>query len=64
MQDVADILPFKKPKAGGKHRGNTLCRHGHHKWIIDKERVFDTKRGRLVTRLRCQRCNKVKTRLL
>ncbi len=61
---MANILPFRKPRASEKHRGNTLCRSGHHKWEIDKERVFDTKQGRLVTRLRCQRCGKVKTRLL
>ncbi|WP_456416784.1 hypothetical protein [Thiolapillus sp.] len=61
---MADILPFRQPKAGEKHRGNTLCRNGHHKWMIDKERVFDTRQGKLVTRLRCRRCNAVKTRLL
>ncbi len=61
---MADILTFRKPRANEKHRGNTLCRNGHHKWEIDKERVFDTKRGCLVTRLRCRRCRKVKTRLL
>jgi hypothetical protein len=59
---MADILPFKKPKAHDKYRGNTLCRHGHHKWVVDKKTVFDSKQGRLVTRLRCQRCGKVKTR--
>ncbi|WP_456447224.1 hypothetical protein [Thiolapillus sp.] len=61
---MADILPFRKPRASDKHRGNTLCRNGHHQWKIDKERVFDTKKGRLVTQLRCRRCGKVKTRLL
>ncbi len=61
---MADILPFRKPRASEKHRGNTLCRSGHHKWEIDKERVFDTKQGRLVTRMKCRRCGKVKNRLL
>ncbi|HDK38206.1 MAG TPA: hypothetical protein ENG92_04235 [Thiolapillus brandeum] len=61
---MADILPFHKIKARDKHRGNTLCRHGHHKWIVDKKTVFDNKRGQLVTRLRCRRCNEVKTKLL
>lgn len=61
---MAGILPFCKPKSSGKHRGNTLCRHGHHKWVTDKERVFDTKRGQLVTRLCCKRCAAVKTKLL
>jgi len=62
--DMADILPFCKPKARDKHRGNTLCRNGHHKWVVDKERVFDTKQGRLVTRLRCVRCSASKTRAI
>ncbi|WP_457668382.1 hypothetical protein [Thiolapillus sp.] len=59
---MADILPFSKPKAREKHRGNTLCRNGHHKWVVDKERVFDTRQGKLVTRFRCQRCHAVKTK--
>ncbi|HID08563.1 MAG TPA: hypothetical protein EYP10_15615 [Armatimonadetes bacterium] len=61
---MADILSFRKPKASDQHRGNTLCRNGHHKWKVEKETVFDSKQGRLVTRLRCQRCDKVKNRLL
>ncbi|WP_456374346.1 hypothetical protein [Thiolapillus sp.] len=61
---MADILPFRRPRASDRHRGNTLCRHGHHKWSIDKERVFDTRQGCLVTRLRCTRCGKTKIRLL
>lgn len=60
---MGDILPFRKPKASERHRGKTLCRNGHHKWQVDKEQVFDVKRGRLVTRYRCQRCGatRVKT---
>jgi len=61
---MSKILPFKRPKASQRHKGNTLCRHGHHKWQIDKEQVFDTKRGRLVTRYRCRRCGAIKTRAL
>lgn len=57
---MAEILPFKKPKASERHRGNTLCRNGHHKWVIDKQSVFDVKLGRLVTRYRCSRCNRIK----
>ena len=62
--DMTDILPFSKPKASEKHRGNTLCRNGHHKWVVDKESVFDTKQGKLVTRLRCSRCSASKTRAI
>jgi hypothetical protein len=57
---VAEILPFRRPKASEKHKGNTLCRHNHHKWVVDKEQVFDSKQGRLVTRYRCERCGKTR----
>lgn len=53
---MAEILPFKKRRASERHRGNTLCRNGHHKWAVDKETVFDVKLGRLVTRQCCTRC--------
>ena len=57
---MAEILPFKRPKASEKHRGNTLCRNGHHKWQLDKGSVFDVKLGRLVNRYRCSRCGKTR----
>ncbi len=57
---MADILPFRKPSPGEKHRGNTLCRQGHHKWVVDKAKQFDVKRGKLVTVYRCARCGKEK----
>lgn len=63
-QVVADILPFRRRNAADRQRGNTLCRHGHHKWLPDKERVFDTKQGHLVARYRCQRCGAVKIKAL
>ncbi len=53
---MADVLPFKRPSAKDKHKGKTLCRHGHHKWQVDKQRQFDVKQGKLVTRYRCTRC--------
>ena len=59
---MAEILPFKLRKASERHRGNTLCRNGHHKWEVDKQRVFDVKLGRLVSRYRCMRCGRTKTR--
>jgi hypothetical protein len=61
---VADILPFRRPKASHKHKGDTLCRSGHHKWLVDQAQVFDVKQGRLVTRYRCQRCGKTRTEAL
>jgi hypothetical protein len=59
---MGEILTFKKPKASERHRGKTLCRHGHHKWEIDKQQVFDVKLGRLVNRLRCRRCGATRIR--
>jgi len=59
---MGEILPFRKPKASERHRGKTLCRNGHHKWVVDKTQVFDVKLGRLVTRYRCARCGQIKTR--
>jgi len=57
---VAEILPFRRPKAAEKHKGSTLCRHGHHKWVVDQAQVFDVKQGKLVTRYRCSRCGKTR----
>ncbi len=54
---MSNVVPFKRPKLKEKHRGNTLCREGFHKWVIDKASVFDVKKGALVTRYRCKRCN-------
>jgi len=59
---MADILTFKRPKLSEKHRGNTLCRNGHHKWEIEQDSVFDSKQGRLVTRSKCSRCGKIRVK--
>jgi hypothetical protein len=61
---MADILPFKRKKLSQKHKGNTLCREGFHKWVITQDRAFDVKQGRLVTQFRCRRCGKLKTQYL
>jgi hypothetical protein len=58
---MAEILKFKRPKATERHKGKGLCREGFHKWVVDKQSVFDVKQGRLVTRYRCKRCGKVRT---
>lgn len=60
---MGDVIPFKKPKLADKHRGDTLCRHGYHKWKVVSERRFDVKLGKLVTLLRCERCGARKTQL-
>ena len=54
---MGEIIPFRKRSLKEKHRGKTLCRHGHHKWVVEKESQFDVKEGRLVTVYRCQRCD-------
>lgn len=59
---MADILTFRRPKAAEKHKGKGLCRDGHHKWVVDQTQVFDVKQGRLVTRYRCARCGRSKTK--
>ncbi len=58
---MGDILPFRRPKAAERHKGNILCRNGHHKWVVDKEQRFDVHQGRLVTLFRCARCGATKT---
>lgn len=62
MSDVRSLEAFRKRQRKQKASGNTLCRSGHHKWVVDRESVFDTKEGRLVTRYRCERCKKVKVK--
>jgi len=58
---MVDILLFRKPKAAEKARGKTLCKRGFHKWVIDKDKRFDSRQGRLVTDYRCDRCGVVRT---
>lgn len=59
---MADIIPFKKPSLKEKHKGKTLCKHGHHKWLVDKAKQFDVKQGKLVTIYRCSRCQKTRVK--
>ena len=61
---MGDVVRFKKPKLSEKHRGNTLCRNGHHKWEVVKEKQFDVKQGKLVTLYKCRRCGVTKSKLL
>jgi hypothetical protein len=53
---MSNILPFKKPKAAQRHRGNTLCKRGYHQWQAVPGTPFDVKTGKLVTCFRCARC--------
>jgi len=58
---MAEILPFKKPKAKEIHKGKTLCKSGFHKWEVINENPFDVKMGKMVSRYRCVRCGTIKT---
>ncbi|MGR8935338.1 MAG: hypothetical protein ACU837_13240 [Gammaproteobacteria bacterium] len=58
---MGEVVRFKKPKTSEKHKGNTLCRSGFHKWQILKDKQFDVKQGRLITASKCIRCGKIKT---
>jgi len=62
MEHMAEILTFRKPSLKEKHKGNTLCRRGHHKWAVDNSRQFDVKQGGLVTAYRCSRCGELKVK--
>ena len=59
---MAEILQFRKPSLQEKHKGKTLCKHGQHKWVVDKAKQFDVKQGKLVTVYRCARCDKQKVK--
>lgn len=58
---MGEIIKFKRPRPSDKHRGNTLCRSGFHKWEVVQTNPFDVKQGKLVTSYRCQRCAVTKT---
>ena len=58
---MGDILQFKKPPTKKKSRDKTLCNSGFHKWEIDKNKPFETRQGKLLSRYVCARCGKVKT---
>ncbi len=60
---MSNVVPFKRKSLKEKHKGKTLCKHGHHKWEVVKASQFDVKQGKLVTILRCKRCNEEKRQL-
>ena len=61
---MGDVVQFKKKKFSEKHKGSTLCKHGFHKWKIEKQQQFDTKQGKLVTAYKCIRCGETKNQAL
>lgn len=60
MADIIQLKNFRKPPKDK----NSLCKNGHHKWIVDKEKQFDVKQGKLVTVYKCERCGEIKSKLL
>ena len=61
---MGKVVAFRKPSLKEKHRGNTLCRRGFHKWEVESEKTFDVRQGRLVTSWRCKRCGATKTKAI
>jgi len=61
---MGEVIQFKKAKPSERHKGNTLCRSGFHKWEILKEKQFDVKQGKLITVYQCKRCSKTKSKAL
>ena len=64
MAEIRSLEAFKKAQKKTKAAGNTLCKSGRHKWKIDKQSVFDSKQGKLVTREVCERCAKTRIKAL
>ncbi|PIE42965.1 MAG: hypothetical protein CSA50_07535 [Gammaproteobacteria bacterium] len=61
---MADIIAFKRPTLKEKHKGKSLCKHGHHSWQLVQEKQFDVKQGKLVTLYQCKRCGAKKMKVL
>lgn len=70
MSDVVSIEEAARRRARRERearreqaRGNTLCRRGFHKWLVNQRKQFDVKEGRLVTVRECARCGVRRTTL-
>ncbi|RYZ84990.1 MAG: hypothetical protein EOO68_30880 [Moraxellaceae bacterium] len=57
---MGEVIQFKRLTAWQKHKGKTLCREGFHKWVVEKDKQFDVKQGKLITFYRCSRCGETK----
>jgi hypothetical protein len=57
---MGEVIKFRKPSLKEKHKGKTLCENGFHKWVIELNKQFDVKSGRLVTLYKCARCGTTK----
>ncbi len=61
---MGEVVAFKRPKPSDKHKGKTLCKNGFHKWVIQQDKQFDVRQGKLLTVYRCERCGKTKVKAL
>ena len=59
---MGEVIKFKKTSLKEKHKGKTLCQNGFHKWVIEQNKQFDVKSGKLVTLYKCSRCGTTKTK--
>tara|TARA_Y100001935_G_C17311708_1_gene517024 strand:- start:7101 stop:7289 length:189 start_codon:yes stop_codon:yes gene_type:complete len=59
---MAEIFKFKQKKLSEKYKGATLCKNGHHKWLLDKNSKFDTKKGSLISVYKCTKCGQKKVK--
>jgi hypothetical protein len=62
VAEIRSLDAARKKRNKVQASGKTLCRSGHHKWKTDKNTVFDSKSGKLVTRLVCDRCGATKVK--
>jgi hypothetical protein len=61
---MGKVVQFKRPTVAERHKGDTLCRSGFHKWKVVNDQKFDVKLGKLITVFQCARCAKIKTKAL
>jgi hypothetical protein len=59
----ASLKAARRRAAKARAKGTTLCRRGFHDWSVDAGTRFDVKEGRLVTRVRCARCDATRNEL-
>lgn len=63
MSNIRSLKSAAKKKRKDKAQGNTLCGRGHHKWVVDKDKPFAVRQGKLVSASHCSRCGKSKAEL-
>ncbi len=63
MSNIRSLKGAAKKKRKSQAAGNTLCKRGHHKWVLDKGKPFDVRSGKLMSASYCSRCGKRKAEL-